>query len=171
MGYNTTITICNDGAENIERFPEEFAKIVLDACSGVYERPGATINRTVPLGNHCNMITVHKPRHMADWAMYVQAGGCVVDVSTIKEKDDPFITSAIHQMEYELKRLKKLEAQQKTEDCPEAQELMRRLEHGPILRKLMSREEIKVANKLAKEGKICKGTSDDKQKTVQFSKW
>jgi len=39
---------------------------------------------------------------------------------------------------------------------------------GPLLRKLMSSEEIKTANKLVKEGKLLKGRSDDKQKTVCY---
>ncbi len=39
---------------------------------------------------------------------------------------------------------------------------------NPILRKLMSTEEIKAANRLVKEGKLQKGISDDKQHSVQF---
>jgi len=38
----------------------------------------------------------------------------------------------------------------------------------PILRKLMSKDEIKVANELVKNGKLKKGISDDKQKSVIF---
>lgn len=57
------------------------------------------------------------------------------------------------------------------ERTKEEQELLDQLEHGPILRKFMDKAEIKAANKLAKDGVICKGTSDDKQGSVQFSKW
>ena len=39
---------------------------------------------------------------------------------------------------------------------------------SPLLRKLMSKEEIKIANRLVKEGKMFKGISDDKQKTVCY---
>ena len=39
---------------------------------------------------------------------------------------------------------------------------------APLLRKLMSKEEIKVANRLLKEEKLQKGRSDDKQKTVCY---
>lgn len=39
--------------------------------------------------------------------------------------------------------------------------------HG-LLRKLMDKEEIRIANRLVKIGKLHKGTSDDKQKTVAY---
>lgn len=39
---------------------------------------------------------------------------------------------------------------------------------GGMLRKLMNRNEIKLANKLAKQGVLFKGTSEDKQKSVCF---
>tara|TARA_R110000796_G_scaffold1673_2_gene6928 strand:+ start:7534 stop:7704 length:171 start_codon:yes stop_codon:yes gene_type:complete len=39
---------------------------------------------------------------------------------------------------------------------------------NPLLRKLMSSEEIKVVNKLVKEGKMFKGISDDKQKSITY---
>lgn len=38
----------------------------------------------------------------------------------------------------------------------------------PLIRKLMSKEEIKAANKLVKNGKMKKGKSDDKQKSVVY---
>jgi hypothetical protein len=37
-----------------------------------------------------------------------------------------------------------------------------------LLRILMSKEEIKIANALVKKKTLYKGTSDDKQKTVAF---
>jgi len=37
-----------------------------------------------------------------------------------------------------------------------------------ILRKMMSPLEIKIANQLVKQGKMYKGVSDDKQRTVCF---
>lgn len=37
-----------------------------------------------------------------------------------------------------------------------------------ILRKFMDKEEIQLANELVKEGKVIKGTSDDKQKSVCY---
>ena len=43
--------------------------------------------------------------------------------------------------------------------------------NSPILRTLLDKGEIKIANKLAKLDIICKGTSVDRQHTVQFSVW
>lgn len=40
---------------------------------------------------------------------------------------------------------------------------------GPILRKLMDRDEIKLAERLVQNGVITKGRSDDRQKTIQYS--
>ena len=40
--------------------------------------------------------------------------------------------------------------------------------NGHILRKLMSKDEIKLANQLVKLGFLVKGISDDKQKTILF---
>lgn len=41
---------------------------------------------------------------------------------------------------------------------------------APILRKFMSSNEIKVANRLVKKGKLQKGISDEKNGTTQFYK-
>ena len=38
----------------------------------------------------------------------------------------------------------------------------------PLLRKLMNKDEIKIANKLVKEGYMQKGISNDKQKSVIY---
>ena len=43
--------------------------------------------------------------------------------------------------------------------------------NSPILRKLLDKSEVKIANRLAKLDIICKGTSVDRQHTVQFSVW
>jgi len=43
--------------------------------------------------------------------------------------------------------------------------------NSPILRSFLGKEEIKIANKLAKLDIICKGTSVDRKHTVQFSVW
>lgn len=40
-----------------------------------------------------------------------------------------------------------------------------------ILRKMMSTDEIRIAERLVKEGLLYKGTSDDKQRTVVYFKY
>lgn len=49
-------------------------------------------------------------------------------------------------------------------------DLLDYITYDGILRKLMSKNEIKAANQLAKEGLIIKGISDDKQKSIIFIK-
>jgi len=39
---------------------------------------------------------------------------------------------------------------------------------SPILRKFLTKEEIKIVNKLVKDGKLSKGVSDDKHRNVIF---
>lgn len=46
--------------------------------------------------------------------------------------------------------------------------LLQYTSEAPLLRKLMSKEEIRMANKLVKEGKMIKGRSEDKQNTVVY---
>ena len=78
MGYLTTITIYNDGCDQIVKNKEKFADILYNACSGEYN------NSRLHYGN------------------------TVIDVSEIKETDDWVINAAIIEMEYRLKHLKKL---------------------------------------------------------------
>ena len=46
--------------------------------------------------------------------------------------------------------------------------LLKHTSEAPLLRKLMSKDEIKMANRLVKEGKMIKGRSEDKQNTVVY---
>lgn len=39
---------------------------------------------------------------------------------------------------------------------------------GPTLRKMMSRDEINMAERLVQRGVVIKGRSDDKNKTIQY---
>lgn len=40
---------------------------------------------------------------------------------------------------------------------------------GPTLRKMMARDEVKLAERLVQRGVAIKGRSDDRQKTIQYS--
>lgn len=54
-------------------------------------------------------------------------------------------------------------------DIKEAEEYLLSISpEFPVLRKMLTKIEIKVANRLFKEGKLAKGISDDKQKNVIF---
>ena len=108
MGYLTTITIYNDGCDQIVKNKEKVADILYNACSGEYNNNRLHYGNTVGLGNHTNLFTVQKPRHAGDTTLYLHSGNTVIDVSEIKETDDWAINAAIIEMEYRLKQLKKL---------------------------------------------------------------
>ena len=105
MGYLTTITIYNDGCDQIIKNKEKVADILYNACSGEYNNNSY---RTVGLGNHANLFTIQKPRHADDTTLYLHSGNTVIDVSEIKETDSWALNAAISEMEYRLKQLKKL---------------------------------------------------------------
>lgn len=104
MGYLTTITIYNDGCDQIIKNKEKVADILYNACSGEYNNS----YRTVGLGNHANLFTIQKPRHADDTTLYLHSGNTVIDVSEIKKSDIWALNAAIIEMEYRLKYLKKL---------------------------------------------------------------
>ena len=108
MGYLTTITIYNDGCDQIVKNKEKLADILYNACSGEYNNSRLHYGNTVGLGNYANLFTVQKPRHADDVTLYLHYGNTVIDVSEIKETDDWVINAAIIEMEYRLKHLKKL---------------------------------------------------------------
>ena len=107
MGYLTTITIYNDGCDQIIKNKEKVADILYNACSGEYNNNSY---RTVGLGNHANLFTVQRPRHADDTTLYLHSGNTVIDVSEIKETDSWALNAAISEMEYRLKQLKKLKS-------------------------------------------------------------
>ena len=82
MGYLTTITIYNDGCDQLIKNKEKVADILYNACSGEYNNNSY---RTVGLGNHANLFTIQKPRHADDVTLYLHSGNTVIDVSEIKE--------------------------------------------------------------------------------------
>jgi len=104
MGFITTFSVYNDGCDQLQKYPEEFAKIVYEGCLiGYAERIGTN---QVGLGNHANLITVQRTRHADSHTLYLHAGNIVTDLREIKEKDDPQLDNAIRELEYQLERLK-----------------------------------------------------------------
>ena len=83
MGFLTTVTIRNDGLDQIEKHPEEFMENLLNA---IRENKGEEI----PCGNHCNVAIVQKSRHADDWALYVHAGNSVTHVGAWNEESERF---------------------------------------------------------------------------------
>lgn len=108
MGYLTTITIYNDGAHALKKHPEDLAEQLDWATKGVQRQRGRNY---APLGNNANLLTLQKPRHADDHTLYMHAGNTVVDIFDVY--DDPvkhkfFVDTFINQMEYHLKKMKKL---------------------------------------------------------------
>lgn len=103
MGFLTTITIYNDGADQLQKHPKELAEILYKACSGIQKDSGID---SEGLGNHSNLITLQKPRHADDNTLYLHAGNTLIDV--FETNSEWVIDTFIHEMKYHLKRLKKL---------------------------------------------------------------
>ena len=86
MGYITTISIYNDGADQLKKHPLELAEVLDKACKGVYTAPYRNHRGSAGLGNHSNLITVQQPRHADDKTLYVHAGNTVVEMSPYSER-------------------------------------------------------------------------------------
>ena len=106
MGYITTISIHNDGADQLEKHPEELAKKLSKACSGIQLNCGYNYDS---VGNHCNLLTLQKPRHADDTTLYLHWGNTVVDADNAKS--ERVIDAFISEMKYQTKRLKELKNQ------------------------------------------------------------
>ncbi len=108
MGLLTTITFRNDATSTLR----ENAEIV---CQGIYlAQCGAYSDerhRTFPVGSEANPVIIQKPRHADDTTLYMHAGNTVVDV--FEAESDWAVDTFISEMEYHLKRLKKLKAERK----------------------------------------------------------
>lgn len=65
MGFNTSLMICNDGIDQLERHPDEFVAGLVQH----YHRGG-----TFGVGNHGNMVQVHAADH-ADATQLIAVGG------------------------------------------------------------------------------------------------
>lgn len=103
MGFLTTVTIYNDSADQLTKHPKELAEKLDQACSGIQINRGRDYDS---LGNATNILTLQKPRHADDHTLYMHAGNTVIDVYNCNS--EWAINQFITEMEYHLKRLKKL---------------------------------------------------------------
>lgn len=115
MGFLTTFTIYNDDADLILKHPKEFSETIHKATS-------SNESREYPLGNHCNFITAQKTRHMDDNTIYVHMGNTVVEMNNYSKDTDrimkqhpEFFEKLLHEMEYQVKYLKKKYEEHKNE--------------------------------------------------------
>lgn len=109
MGFLTTITIRNDGANELKKKnAEKVTKILNNACNKTQIDNGYDEDY---LGSGGNMFILQKPRHADDTTLFLHAGNTVVDV--FNAKSEWAIDTYISEMEYHLKRLKKLKKENK----------------------------------------------------------
>lgn len=112
MGYLTTITIYNDGCDQILKHPEEFAEKVYNACRGDYT-PNDGEKGYFGIGNNANLVTVQKPRHADDHTVYVHMGNTLVEMNSYSRSTErimnqfpDFFKKLLNHMSKEAKALK-----------------------------------------------------------------
>jgi len=103
MGFLTTVTIYNDGADSLKSNANDLADKLYNACCGTQIMDGRNYDS---LGSNANLLTLQKPRHADDNTLYLHGGNTVIDV--YDAKSDWVIDTFINEMEYHLKRLKKI---------------------------------------------------------------
>lgn len=108
MGNLTTLTIYNDGLDQIREHPEQFAEKVYEAASSM------TGPVTLRIGNHCNLVKVQKTRHADDSTIYVHMGNTVCEMSAysnetlrIMTESPDFFEKMLKEMNQQTKILKK----------------------------------------------------------------
>lgn len=108
MGYITTISFYNDGADTLTKHSEDLARKIDLATKGVQRNRGYDYDS---LGAHANLMTLQKPRHADDHTLYLHAGNSVKDIYDVydnPEKNQFYVDAFIREMEYHLKKLKQL---------------------------------------------------------------
>jgi len=112
MGFLTTITIRNDALDEIKKHPEEFAKNVLNACSGNM-RGNMSSDKEFGLGSHANMTICQEPKHADAHTTYVHMGNTVCEISAyssytehLMKNHTEFFDDMLDHMEYTVKKLK-----------------------------------------------------------------
>ena len=80
MGYLTTLTIYNDGLDQIEKNPEQFVEKLLNAAKNT---SGPSI---LPVGSFGNLVKVQKTRHADDCTVYVHMGNTVCEMNAYSEE-------------------------------------------------------------------------------------
>ena len=84
MGYLTTLTIYNDGCDQIEKYPKEFAEKVTQACCGSITRGNKS--DSFGLGYHANLVTVQRPRHADDQTLFMHSGNTLIEMNPYSQE-------------------------------------------------------------------------------------
>ena len=76
MGNLTTLTIYNDGIDQIPEHAQEFADALYAASQNMWAGP-----MTIAVGSFCNLVKVQVPRHADSHTLYVHMGNTVCEMS------------------------------------------------------------------------------------------
>lgn len=113
MGYLTTFTIYNDGADQLTTNTEKLGKKLQEACYGVYTRDG--VSGSFGHGYDGNLVTVQKPRHADDHTCYVHMGNTLTEMNPhseetkrLMESNPMFFDDLLKHLENTVKELKKI---------------------------------------------------------------
>lgn len=75
MGNLTTLTIYNDGIDQIPKHAQEFADALYAAAQST------SAPQTIAVGNFCNLVKVHPFRHADTHTTYVHMGNTVCEMA------------------------------------------------------------------------------------------
>ena len=81
MGYLTTLTIYNDGLDQIKKNPEQFVEGLLNAARAIPAE-----SSVLPVGSFGNLVKVQKTRHADDCTVYVHMGNTVCEMNAYSEE-------------------------------------------------------------------------------------
>lgn len=105
MGFLTTVTIYNDSVDELMEHPKELAEKLYSACCDIRNRH--------KYDGFSSSLILQKPRHADNHTLYLHAGNTVTDV--YDAKNEWAIETYIKEMQYHLKRLKKLKKEMNDE--------------------------------------------------------
>ena len=113
MGYLTTFTIYNDGADQLTIDTDKLALKLQQGCHGIYTRDG--VSGSFGHGYHGNLVTVQKPRHADDHTCYVHMGNTLTEMNPnseetkrLLESNPMYFDDLLKHLENTVKELKKI---------------------------------------------------------------
>lgn len=108
MGFLTTFTVYNDGADQIKENAKEVAEAIYDGMNNMSD------SKQYPIGNHCNLIKGHATRHADSWTCYVHMGNTVCELNPysketqqLMKNNKEYFLRMLEYMEYTSKQLRK----------------------------------------------------------------
>jgi len=85
MGFITVIAIMNDGVDQIQAHPQEFADTIVKACN-------ANHSKSYGCGYHVNMIEAIRPHHSNEDVVLCLSGNTLIELSEYSSETERFIS-------------------------------------------------------------------------------